>query len=405
MQQPNRLWRATLVGSLAAGISLSLSGIALAGTPQPGAGTGPGAGAGAAARQQAQAAYVRTHATPADTTPTNNHTPDDGDLADQFAQYDSERTAPAGVVSGPALVECPAAGGRAAGHRRGVAGVHRPSRTTPSRATTPTRSGPTWAPASRSSAGGSRRWPPRRTAPGSPARRTAASGGPATRASTGRRSSTRMPTLSIGALAVDPADGSLWVGHRRGERVPGLLRGHRRVPVGQRRRDLPPGGRRRRGQQPAELAHGVPYRVRPARERLRGHRQRAVPLLGRHRHVDRGPGPGRPDRLPAVRPAGDGRRRAVPARRGGRHRRDRLARPGQHAEQRLLPVHRRRASTFTLVTPGGDINASDIGRTTFAYSADGTKLYAIVQSPSSRRPATSPCCRASSWLGTGTRPA
>ena len=29
----------------------------------------------------------------------------------------------------------------------------------------------------------------------------------------------------------------------------------------------------------------------------------------------------------------------------------------------------------------GDINASDIGRTTFAYSADGTKLYAIVQSP------------------------
>ncbi|HZE06947.1 MAG TPA: hypothetical protein VE127_17095, partial [Solirubrobacteraceae bacterium] len=37
---------------------------------------------------------------------------------------------------------------------------------------------------------------------------------------------------------------------------------------------------------------------------------------------------------------------------------------------------------FTEVTPTGDINASDIGRTTFAYSSDGSKLYAIVQSPS-----------------------
>ena len=36
--------------------------------------------------------------------------------------------------------------------------------------------------------------------------------------------------------------------------------------------------------------------------------------------------------------------------------------------------------TFTSVTPTGDIDASDIGRTTFAYSADGSKLYAIVQS-------------------------
>ncbi len=36
--------------------------------------------------------------------------------------------------------------------------------------------------------------------------------------------------------------------------------------------------------------------------------------------------------------------------------------------------------TFSQVTPTGDIKASDIGRTTFAYSADGSKLYAIVQS-------------------------
>ena len=37
--------------------------------------------------------------------------------------------------------------------------------------------------------------------------------------------------------------------------------------------------------------------------------------------------------------------------------------------------------SFSEVTPTGDIVASDIGRTTFAYSADGSKLYAVVQSP------------------------
>jgi hypothetical protein len=36
------------------------------------------------------------------------------------------------------------------------------------------------------------------------------------------------------------------------------------------------------------------------------------------------------------------------------------------------------------VTPTGDINASDIGRTTFAYSADGATLYAILQSPAAQ---------------------
>lgn len=38
--------------------------------------------------------------------------------------------------------------------------------------------------------------------------------------------------------------------------------------------------------------------------------------------------------------------------------------------------------TFSKVAPTGDINAADIGRTTFAYSADGSKLYAVIQSPS-----------------------
>jgi len=40
------------------------------------------------------------------------------------------------------------------------------------------------------------------------------------------------------------------------------------------------------------------------------------------------------------------------------------------------------AGTFSRITPNGAINAKDIGRTSFAYSSDGSKLYAIVESPS-----------------------
>jgi len=40
------------------------------------------------------------------------------------------------------------------------------------------------------------------------------------------------------------------------------------------------------------------------------------------------------------------------------------------------------AGSFRKITPSGDIDATDIGRTTFGYAADGSRLYAIVQSPS-----------------------
>jgi photosystem II stability/assembly factor-like uncharacterized protein len=46
------------------------------------------------------------------------------------------------------------------------------------------------------------------------------------------------------------------------------------------------------------------------------------------------------------------------------------------------------AGSFSKITPGGDVDATDIGRTTLAYSADGSRLYAIIQSP--RRLATDP---------------
>ena len=39
------------------------------------------------------------------------------------------------------------------------------------------------------------------------------------------------------------------------------------------------------------------------------------------------------------------------------------------------------SGSFHEITPAGDIDATDIGRTTLAYAADGSRLYAIVQSP------------------------
>ena len=59
--------------------------------------------------------------------PTPNHTPDDGDLADQQAAYNFERLAPGNVVSGEALLARPAAGQRAAPVRRPLAGGHQPA--------------------------------------------------------------------------------------------------------------------------------------------------------------------------------------------------------------------------------------------------------------------------------------
>ena len=83
------------------------------GRRQPG--TGPGAGA--AARQQAQAAYVRTHATPADTHRRTTTRPTTATSPTRWPQYNAERTAPAGLTG--RRDRRPAAGGRAPGHRGG----------------------------------------------------------------------------------------------------------------------------------------------------------------------------------------------------------------------------------------------------------------------------------------------
>src|SRR5579872_1211809 len=80
----SRPWRLTLAGALAVGTVFSLSVAAIADNDNHARGAG--------ARQQARNSVLRSQ----------TGTPD-GDLADQQAEYASERTAPSATVSGAAL--------------------------------------------------------------------------------------------------------------------------------------------------------------------------------------------------------------------------------------------------------------------------------------------------------------
>ncbi len=80
----------------ASALVLSLGALAFAATP----GVASAKARGAGARQQALNHYARTHGG----APSATHTPNDGDLADQFAAYQFERTAPAATVSAQALL-------------------------------------------------------------------------------------------------------------------------------------------------------------------------------------------------------------------------------------------------------------------------------------------------------------
>ena len=182
---------------------------------------------GAAARQQAFRALLRARAHKSGLRQAHGSIVGhgDSDLADEESQYGFERTAPGLTVSGQALI---AAGQQAAGLSVNAGPWQQlpPSRTTRSRRATPTRSGPTSAPASPSSAAGSRRWRTRRRCLVRRARPTAACGAPSTRARTGPRSPTPCPHVHRrprgrpgGRLAV--------ARHRRGQR--------RRTPTGRRR--------------------------------------------------------------------------------------------------------------------------------------------------------------------------
>ena len=198
------------------------------------------------------------------------------------------------------------------------------------------------------------------------------------RAAPGQPVSDGLPRLSVGALATDPSDGSIWVGtgeannaseNQYGVGVFRLARGSNtwhRV-----------GG--------AELYGAGSYRIVWIRGlRLRRDQPRPVPALGARAAqpalaARAGARPGSSNYPPSSSVTDVHRRARAPTARkvlavvgwAG------YSGPPAVVQQRVLRRQRRARARFTRITPTGDINPATIGRTTFSAS-DGW-LYAVVQ--------------------------
>ncbi len=373
MRRPTGSWRAVFVGTIAVSTVFSLTGLGLAGT-HGGARSSP---RGAAVREHAQLKYLRAHTS---SQPTASHTPDDGDLADQFAQWDAERTAPAGVVSGQALV---IAQQQAAALRTEGSDWQEFTRQ-PYNAQPAGYTDPFWSNvgAGFSLVGG--RTTALVAAPDGTWFAGTADGGVWRSRDHGehwRPVFDSMPTLSIGALAINPADGSLWVGTGEANVSQDSYAGtgvYRSTNDG---RSFQRVGDDSSGSNPL-VSHTV-FRIAFDSS---GDAYAATDN-GLFRFAAGGNSwtevldPAGPTDFPpydqqvtdvAVQP---GSRGQVVIAAIGWHG------PG-NTENNGFYQSTDGGLTFSQVSPTGDINASDIGRTTFAYSADGSKLYAIVQSPS-----------------------
>jgi hypothetical protein len=365
MKHPFRSWRAALIGLLAVGLIFTVDGTAV----------GKQGPHGAGARQQARNAFLRSQGG----TATATHTPDDGDLADQQAQYDAERTAPAGEVSGQALVS--AQQQAAAMPVTGSAWqefTNEPYNAQPSNYTDPF-----WGNEGAGFSIVSGRITALATTPDGTWFAGAADGGVWKSPDQGQTWTPvfdSMPTLSIGALAVDPADGSLWVGTGEANVSQDSYAGtgvYRSTDDGTSFQRV---GDDSSGNNPL-VSHTV-FRIAfdPSGNAYAATDNglfRYSASTGSWTEVLDPAGP--TDNPPYDQQVTDVA--VVPGSNGV----DVIAAIGWHGpgntEFNGFYSSTNSGASFTEVTPTGDINVSDIGRTTFAYSADGSKLYAIVQSP------------------------
>lgn len=355
-----------LVGSTAMGQDMASSGIRM---------NGKGALHGAAARQQAHRDYVHRQAI----TPSPTHTAEDGDLADQQAQYDFQRTAPAGYVTGPALVS--AAQQAAALAVQG--GPWQEFTNQPYDAEPSTYTDPFWgnAGAGFSLVGG------RITAliqgPDGAWFAGAADGGVWRSTDQGQHWTAvfdSMPTLSIGALAVNPVDGSLWVGTGESNTSQdsyagtGVYRSTNDGASWQRVGDDSLGNNVLVSHTVFRIAFDASGDAYAATNnglfRLSAGAGQWAEVLDPAGPVDNPPYDQQVTDVAVV--PGSGGATVIAA--IGWHG------PGNTAFNGFYQSTDG-GNTWSQVTPTGDINAADIGRTTFAYSADGSRLYAIVQSP------------------------
>jgi sugar lactone lactonase YvrE len=359
------LRRTVVVATAVAAAVLSAGGLSLA---------AQGAGRGALQRQHRLIDYLRSKGV----TSSATHTPDDGDLAGQLSQYEFERTAPAATLSGDALTS--AAAQAAALPTTGSSWQEvttRPYNAQPSNYTDPF-----WG---NEGAGfslvGGRTTALVQTPDGTWFAGTA-DGGVWRSTDQGQHwtpTFDSMPSLSIGALAVDPVDGSLWVGTGEANTSQDSYAGtgvYRSTDDGdsyQRMGDAAGGTNPISGRTvfkvefaPDGTAYAATddglFRMAPGSntwtEVLAPAASTSQPYYyDQVTSVNVVPGTGGNDVIAAV----AWRSADVPTN-------------GFYASTDG-------GQTFSQVQISGQINAKDVGRTTFAYSADGTKLYAIVESP------------------------
>jgi hypothetical protein len=368
MKHSFRSWRAALIGSLAVGLIFTVNGTAVAGQGPHGAG----------AREQAKNAYARAHGAAA----TATHTPDDGDLADQQAQYDFERTAPAGTITGQPLVDAQ----QAAAALPVTGSAWQEFTNAPYNAQPSNYTDPFWGNEGAGFSLVSGRITALATTPGGAWFAGAADGGVWRSTDQGQNWTPvfdSMPTLSIGALAVDPVDGSLWVGTGEANESQDSYAGtgvYRSADDGASFHRV---GNDSSGNNP--LASHTVFRIAfdPSGNAY------AATNNGLFRYSASAGSwtevldpAGATDFPPYDQQVTDV---AIVPGSGGA---DVIAAIGWHGPGNTeyngfySSTDSGAAGSFQQVTPTGDIDASDIGRTTFAYSADGSKLYAIVQSPS-----------------------
>lgn len=334
---------------------------------------------GAAARQTFHNQAVQATGS----SPTPSHTPNDGDLADQQAAYNNQRLAPGTSVSGEALVS----GQRQASGLSSSGGPWQEVTNQAYDGNPPTYTDPFWGNQGSgfSIVGG--RTTALTAAPNGTWYAGTADGGvwsSQTRGRTWSPLTDGLPSLSIGALAVNPTDGSVWAGTGEANTNQDSYAG-----IGVYRID----------------SSGTPTRVGDSADGTNPLSGRTIyqisfdPQGNAYAATNNGlfryatssrqwtevlapDGPNSPDsgtyspynnHITTVQVAPGSGGQHVIAVEGWR---------GPLSGQKNGFYESTNGGTsFASVKPSGQIDTGDIGRTTLAYSADGSRLYAVIESP------------------------